>query len=459
MPRDRQGLNQPPRAVPRILRRFRIAVDEGQQRMSMILVSAVAIVSTLLVVLLLTNLGIGEKKVEYRIDAFYAIEDPQFLHVMGALLGPPVVGGNRYEVLLNGDRIFPAMLAAIRGAECSVTFETYIYWSGLIGQEFADALSERARAGVHVHVLLDWVGSGRMSDRLLDELRESGVEIERYHPPSWFGLGRINNRTHRKLLIVDGKVAFTGGVGIADQWTGDAQDAAHWRDTHFRIEGPVVAQAQAAFMDNWMKTTGVVFHGTDYFPRSEALAVDGDGGVAQVFSGSPREGSGSMELMYLLAIQSAVRSIHLSSSYFVPDRSAIRELVEATRRGVSVRIILPGGHIDTQAVRRASKHMWGPLLAAGVEIHEYRPTMFHVKVMIVDAYLVSVGSTNFDDRSFHLNDESNLNIYDRGFAEAQVAVFEADLAKSRRITFEAWKRRPLREKIMDRVAWWMHSQL
>ena len=425
----------------------------------------VATFSSLVVVLLIVNLAIGEKKVEYQVDAFYPVEDPQFVHVMGALLGPPVVPGNRYEALVNGDRIFEAMLAAIRAAEHSITFETYIYWSGRIGDSFADALSERARAGIKVHVLLDWVGSGRMKDRLLDELRTSGVQIERYHPPSWFGLGRLNNRTHRKLLIVDGKVGFTGGVGIADQWTGDAQDAEHWRDTHFRFDGPVVAQAQAAFMDNWMKTTGVVFHGTDYFPRTEPLDDPGaaddheSGGIAQMFSGSPHEGSGSMELMYLLAIQSATRTIELSSSYFVPDDSAVRELIEATRRGVSVRIIVPGVRIDTEAVRKASKHKWGPLLQAGVEIHEYRPTMFHVKVMIVDDYMVSVGSTNFDDRSFHLNDESNLNIYDRTFARRQVAIFEDDLTKSTRITYEAWKRRPFGEKVAERVISLMHAQL
>ena len=425
----------------------------------------VATFSSLVVVLLIVNLAIGEKKVEYQIDAFYPVEDPQFVHVMGALLGPPVVPGNRYEALVNGDRIFEAMLTAIGAAEHSITFETYIYWSGRIGDAFADALSARARAGVKVHVLLDWVGSGRMEDRLLDELRTSGVQIERYHPPTWFGLGRLNNRTHRKLLIVDGKVGFTGGVGIADQWTGDAQDAEHWRDTHFRFDGPVVAQAQAAFMDNWMKTTGVVFHGTDYFPRTEPLDDPGAAddresrGIAQMFSGSPNEGSGSMELMYLLAIQSAVRTIELSSSYFVPDDSAVRELVEATRRGVSVRIIVPGAHIDTELVRKASKHKWGPLLQAGVAIHEYRPTMFHVKVMIVDDYLVSVGSTNFDDRSFHLNDESNLNIYDRTFARRQVALFEDDLTKATRITYDAWKRRPLGEKVAERVISLLHAQL
>ncbi len=423
----------------------------------------IAVFATLTIVLLLVNLGVGEKKVAYRIDAFYPVEDPQFVHVMGVLLGPPVVAGNRYEALVNGDRIFPSMLAAIRDAKHSVAFETYIYWSGAVGQSFADALAERARAGVKVHVLLDWVGSGRMSDGLLDELRESGVQIERYHPPRWLGLGRLNNRTHRKLLVVDGTIGFTGGVGIADQWSGDAQDAAHWRDTHFRFEGPVVAQAQAAFMDNWMKTKGVVFHGTDYFPRvgplDDVVADDERAGTAQVFSGSPNEGSGSMELMYLLSIQSAVRSIRLSSSYFVPDRSAVREFVEARSRGVAIQVIVPGGHIDTKAVRKASKHMWGPLLEAGVEIHEYQPTMFHVKVMIVDEFMVSVGSTNFDDRSFHLNDESNLNIYDAAFARQQVTIFEADLANARRVTLDRWKKRSPWEKVAERVVSLLQSQL
>lgn len=418
-----------------------------------------AIVATLIIFLLLINLGVANEKVEYSIDAFYPVEDPQFVHVMGTLLGPPVVRGNRYEVLLNGDAIFPAMLAAISAAEHSVAFETYIYWSGEIGRDFSDALAQRARAGVKVHVLLDWVGSLPMKDSLLDEMRDAGVQIERYHPPRWLGLGRLNNRTHRKLLIVDGKVAFTGGVGIADQWTGHAQDPKHWRDTHFKVEGPVVAQVQAAFMDNWMQTSGVVFHGTDYFPRTEPLAdIDGDG-LAQMFSGSPNEGSGSMELMYLLSIQSAVRSIRLSSSYFVPDDTAVKEFVEARSRGVDVQIIVPGAHIDTKLVRRASKHKWGPLLEAGVEIYEYRPTMFHVKVMVVDDYMVSVGSTNFDDRSFHLNDESNLNIYDKAFAQQQTAVFDVDRALADRVTLAAWKRRPLWDKGLERIVALMNSQL
>ena len=423
----------------------------------------IAIVATLVAVVVLINLGIGERRVEYRIDAFYPVEDPQFVHVMGALLGPPVIPGNRYAVLVNGDAIFPAMLAAIRAAETTIAFETYIYWSGQIGRDFATALSAKARAGVKVHVLLDWVGSGRIDAKMLSEMEEAGVQLQRFHKPALFGLARLNNRTHRKLLVVDGRVGFTGGVGIADQWTGHAQDPKHWRDTHFRVEGPVVAQVQAAFMDNWMKSTGCVFHGEAYFPRMPPHDAPGgperSEGIAQMFSGSPVEGSGSMELMYLLAIQSATRTIRLSNSYFVPDRVAIREFVEAVGRGVRVQIIVPGAHIDTKLVRYASKHMWGPLLAAGVEIYEYLPTMFHVKVMVVDEYLVSVGSTNFDDRSFHLNDESNLNIYDRAFALEQVGIFTNDLKSTRPIDYAEWKRRSWREKAMERVAHVLQSQL
>ncbi|MGZ8259539.1 MAG: phospholipase D-like domain-containing protein, partial [Caldimonas sp.] len=198
----------------------------------MIIAIVVACLATLAVVLVAVNLGSGEKKIEQRLEHLYGVEDPQFLHVMGVLLGPPIVSGNRFQVLVNGDRIFPAMLEAIRGARRTIAFETYIYWSGTIGRQFADALSERARAGVKVHVLLDWIGSQKMDDAVIDELKSAGVEIRKFHPPHWSHLGRLNNRTHRKLLIVDGRVAFTGGVGIAPEWTGRAQDPDHWRDTH-----------------------------------------------------------------------------------------------------------------------------------------------------------------------------------------------------------------------------------
>jgi cardiolipin synthase len=265
----------------------------------------------------------------------------------------------------------------------------------------------------------------------------------------------MNNRTHRKLLIVDGRVGFTGGVGIADNWDGNAESPKHWRDSHYRIEGPAVAQMQAAFMDNWIKTTGKVLQGEGYFP---ALAPAGEA-EAQVFTASPSGGGDSMLLMYLLAITAAERSIDLSASYFVPDELAREALRSALARGVRVRILVPGEHIDTEVVRKASRASWGELLEAGAEIHEFQPTMFHCKTLIVDRKLVSVGSTNFDNRSFRLNDEANLNIYDADFAERATAVFEADLRRSRRITLEQWQRRPWREKLLEHASSLLSSQL
>jgi len=286
-------------------------------------------------------------------------------------------------------------------------------------------------------------------------MEAAGVHIRKLHPPRWYTLNKLNNRTHRKLLVVDGSVGFTGGVGIATEWTGHAQDPDHWRDTHFRAEGPVVAQMQAVFDENWTKATGEVLHGNDYFP---VVARTGDA-AGQVFSSSPSGGSESMELMYMLMISAAERSIELSSAYFVPDELARDTIVAAIRRGVHVRIITPGPHTDAETARRASRALWGDLLRAGAEIHEYQPTMFHCKVLIVDGLLVSVGSTNFDDRSFRLNDEASLNIYDEAFARRQIEIFEQDLAKSKRMTFERWRARPWTEKSWERAAALLGPQL
>jgi cardiolipin synthase A/B len=410
---------------------------------------------TLGVVLLVVNLASGEKKVERQLQRLYAADEPQFKRAMGALLGPPVIDGNQTQVLLNGDAIFAAMLEAIRHAQRTITFETYIYWSETIGREFADALIERARAGVKVHVLLDWVGSSKMEAKYLVDMKAAGIQVERFHEPHWSNLQRMNNRTHRKLLVVDGEIGFTGGVGIADKWRGNAQDQDHWRDTHFRVEGPVVAQMQSVFMDNWIKATGHVLHGDAYFPALKPRGKD----AAQMFSSSPTGGSESMHLMYLLAITAATRSIHLSNSYFVPDELVERALVAAARRGVKVQIIVPGPVIDTSVVRRASRSRWGPLLEAGIQIAEYQPTMFHCKVLVVDALMVSVGSTNFDSRSLRLNDEANLNVWDASFAQQQVEVFERDLRHSRIVSLADWQHRPLHEKALEQAASLLGSQL
>jgi cardiolipin synthase len=404
---------------------------------------------TFLLTLLGFNLaGDSEQRIRNGIPHGYLVKDPQFVRAMGALLGPPLAEGNRAQTLLNGDEIFPAMLQAIRSARKTITFETYIYWSGQVGKRFADALAERARAGVRVHILVDWVGSQKMDDTLLKEMTEAGVEIFKYHAVHWYTLDRLNNRTHRKLLVVDGRTGFTGGVGIADEWDGHAQDVNHWRDTHFRIEGPVVAQMQAAFADNWIKVSGSVLHGEDYFPRLEPVGPH----LAQVFKSSAQGGAESMHLMYLLSVASAGESIDLAMAYFVPDVLAVEALDDALKRGVRVRILMPGAQTDAGLVRRASRAGWGPMLAKGAELYEYQPTMFHCKVLVVDRLWVSVGSTNFDERSFRLNDEANLNVYDRDFAVRQTAIFEEDLKRAHRVTYDEWRDRPWAEKAWEHVA-------
>ena len=424
-----------------------LAASSGKKR-SVLWTVLISVLATVLVVFFAQNLTTGEKKVKEKLEHRYGIRDAQFQRTMGVMLGPVILPGNRFATLLNGDEIFPSMLQAIKGAQKTITFETYIYWSGDIGKAFADALSQRARAGVKVHVLLDWLGSSKMDQTLLAEMRDAGVQIRRYHEPRWYNLDKLNNRTHRKELIVDGRIGFTGGVGIAPEWTGHAQDPQHWRDSHFRAEGPVVAQMQAVFGDNWSKLTGEVLDGVDYFP---ALAAVGDG-AGQMFASSPSGGSESMQLMYLLMITAAEHSIDLSSSYFVPDELSRDTLVAALRRGVRVRIITPGPHIDSETVRRASRALWGDLLEAGAEIYEYQPTMFHCKVLVADGLVASVGSTNFDERSFRLNDEASLNVYDATFAAHQVEVFERDLKSSRRISVAEWRDRPLVEKVWEHAA-------
>jgi cardiolipin synthase A/B len=426
---------------------------KGRGKLAMMIALAVGV--TVGVILLALNFTSGEKKIRHEIPTLYGVEDPQFLRSMGSLLGPAIVDGNRLTTLLNGDEIFPSMLEAIRAARKTITFETYIYWSGKVGDDFAKALSERARAGVKVHVLLDWVGSGKAKKKYIDEMKAAGVEVDKYHPLRWYNFSRVNNRTHRKLLVVDGKVGFTGGVGIADKWSGHAQDPEHWRDSHFRFEGPAVAQMQAAFIDNWTKTQSKVLHGEEYFPKLDPVGPS----YAQVFKSSPREGSESVRLMYLLSIASARKRLLIANSYFVPDDLSVKTIADARKRGVDVELIVPGTKIDSELSRKASRSRWGDLLEAGVEIYEYQPTMYHCKVMVVDDLWVSVGSTNFDNRSFRLNDEANLNVYDADFARRQTKDFEDDRKKAHRVTLAEWRHRPLWEKITEHAAGLLRSQL
>jgi cardiolipin synthase len=304
-------------------------------------------------------------------------------------------------------------------------------------------------------VLVDWFGSWKIDKALLREMREAGAQVVLYNPLRWNTLTQMNNRTHRKLLVVDGKIGFTGGVGIADEWTGNAQDEKHWRDTHFRLEGPAVAQMQSAFMENWIEATGAVLHGEKYFPQLERRGS----AEAQVFVSSPGGGGESAQFLYLLSIVSAAKSIRMSASYFVPDNVEVEAFTAALKRGVKVQIILPGPLTDSETARRASRADWGPLLRAGAEIYEYQPTMFHAKVLVVDGLWTTVGSTNFDSRSFSVNDEANLNVYDRDFAAVQERIFEEDLKRARRVTLEEWQNRPWLSRLWERATALLSAQL
>jgi cardiolipin synthase A/B len=419
------------------------------------LVIVATVLATAAAVLITANVMLGDKVVDRDVATLYTVADPQFRRSINVLLGPQILEGNRVQTLVNGERFFPAMLQAIREAKQTITFETYIYWSGAIGEQFTAALIERAGAGVKVHVIFDALGSGRIDKNAVERMKAAGVRIERYNPARIELLARINNRTHRKILVVDGRIGFTGGAGIGDEWGGDARNPGEWRDTHYRVEGPAVAQMQAAFMENWIEVTGQVLHGPEYFPP---LAQAG-GELAQFFISSPGGGGESMQVLYLLSIASAARSIDLSAAYFVPDDNEVRMLVAAAKRGVRVRIIVPGPETDSPVVRHASRSTWGELLRAGIEIYEFQPTFFHCKVMVVDGLWTSLGSTNFDTRSFSVNDEANLNVHDEQFAALQTRVFEQDLERSRRITLEAWQSRPWTEKLWEHTVGMLSSQL
>lgn len=419
------------------------------------IVIAISVVVTIFVVLIYANLTPSAPMVATAPGHLHDIRGPQFRRDISLLFGHMLLDGNRVDALHNGDEIFPAMLSAIHSAERSVNLETFVYWQGQIATDFAEALAERARAGVKVNVLLDWLGSQQMRPELIDLMEEAGVVVKRFRPLSWYSLDRFNNRTHRKLLIVDGKTGFTGGVGIAQEWTGNAEDEDHIRDDHYRVEGPVVGQMQAAFMDNWQKAEGQLLHGEDYFPK---LAPAGNLTAHSVTS-SPGAGGESARSMYLLAVTAAQQSIDIGAAYFVPDDLLVEALVKASERGVQIRIQTAGEQSDSDITRHASRGKWGPLLQAGIEIYEYQPTLYHTKLMVIDRHWTMVGSTNFDARSFRLNDENNLNVLDSGFAEQQIKVFEQDLLQSKKYTYERWENRPWTHKLIEPFALMMQSQL
>jgi cardiolipin synthase len=381
--------------------------------------------------------------------------DPSFQATMVAYTGAAVLPGNRVDILLNGEEIFPAKLEAIRAARKTITYAQYVFEDGEPAADTAEALAERCRAGVKVHVLLDAVGAMQMPIQYRQVMEDAGCKVATYRPLAPWAIDRVNHRNHRRVLVADGRVGITGGSGTSGKWSGNGRQEGHWRDTDLRVEGPVVDQLQGAFAENWLEATGVALGGAEYFPRSRPVRRGVD---AQVVRSSPAGGSVAMYTMFLLAMASARRSIYITNPYFVPDEKMIDTLAQASQRGVRVVLLLPGP-IDHNLVRQASRGELGQLLRRGVEIHEYRAALLHAKTMVIDSMWATVGSTNLDRRSFELNEELNLVVYDTEIARRLEEVFAKDLEHSRRVTYEQWRRRGFLARMLETLAIPIRSQL
>lgn len=412
---------------------------------------ATAVVSGLATAFVYRNFLEGEKKVMHDITTDYGVDAPEFTNTINNIIGPPLLKGNKVTILQNGKEIFPAMLQAIRSAQHSITFENFVFTQGKLTAAFVDALEERARAGIKIHFLQDAMGCNCLHGEEMHRLRAAGVEVEIFR---FFHL-RMNERTHRKLLIIDGHIGFIGGAGISDDWLGDADKPNRWRETQYQVEGPVVAQMQQAFLDNWIQTRGRVLHGNHYFPT-----IKENGPLScQVFQSSAAEGADCARLMLLFSIAAARKSIRIATAYFVPDSLIVRTLVQARERGISVEIMTTGPHIDRTIVRWVGRSLWEPLLKAGVKFYEYSPCRFHCKYLVIDGKWTSVGSSNIDDRSLRLNEEANLNVMDADFGAAHMAIFEQDKHHCELITLEKWHQRSLREKLIANTCNLFKSQM
>ncbi len=382
------------------------------------------------------------------LDHEFSVDDDEFLTTIAGATGVPFFEGNKIEILNNGDAFYPAMLKAIRQAQCSVTIEAYIYWAGNIGRRFADGLAERANSGVCVKILLDAVGSSTIGDEILEILERGGCQLAWYNPARPYSIGRFNHRTHRKSLIIDGRVAFTGGAGIADHWMGNAEDAQHWRDIQIRLEGPAVVPLQTGFAQNWLQSTGEVVTGFEFYPPIDEPA--GKLAVQTILS-SPETGASAARTFYYLSIAAARRTIFIANPYFIPDQGAIDLLVAAKARGVDVRIMVAGIHNDAWLARQNSVRLYYPLLKAGIQIFEYNHTMLHQKTMVVDGVWCTVGTTNFDSRSFAHNEENNVCFCDAHLAKQLEAIFNADIKGCELITLEKWQNRGIVSKAVQGV--------
>jgi cardiolipin synthase len=410
-----------------------------------LVIAIIAIVAQSLVLFL----ALFEPGLDYKIEqaAFGPPDSPEFMRMLEVLTDAQVTRRSSIEVFTNGENYYEAELEAIRRAERNINLEAYIFQKGRVGDEFVKVLTERARAGVQVNLVLDAIGSFASWNSYFKELRAAGGRVCWYHPFKWYTLPRINNRTHRELIIVDGTVGFIGGAGFADHWRYPVKDHPRWRDSMFRVEGDAVANLQATFAENWLEASGEILAHKDYFPECKAE----ESTPTLIVNSSPSTGrSTRARILFQMLLASAQKSILITTPYFLPDRSARAEMVRAIReRGVKIQIIVPGKKSDHALTRNSSRRLYGDLLAAGAKIYEYNPTMIHAKTLVVDGIWSIVGSTNFDNRSFGINDEVNLAAFDEALAARITEDFEHDRADSRAVSYEEWQRRSIFERIHE----------
>jgi cardiolipin synthase len=414
-----------------------------------------AIVYVLIIVVLFLFIWSTQREREshVRVPDFRSFDEA--LPSIANLTGAPILNGNSAEVLQNGDGFFPRLFEDIAKAKESIHLETYVWWKGEICDRLAHALADKARQGVEVRLTLDATGSGKGDDELFEEMEKAGVKISYYHPIRVRDLGLINNRTHRKVAIFDGKVAYVFGHGMAQEWTGHGQDEEHWRDTGVRLQGPIVNAVQGTFAENWVEMTAEVVAGDKYFPR---LATAGNI-RAHMTASSPNGGVARLELLYKLAIASAQKELIIENPYFIPDQELVDLLGHAVERGVDVKVMVPGHVTDSSVVRHAGHGQFEQLVRRGVKIYEYQKTLNHQKIMIIDGLWSQVGSANFDDRSLDINDEASVGLIDPSVATQLKDAFEADLRDCTRVDLETWNRRSWWHKLEDKFSYAINEQL
>jgi cardiolipin synthase len=381
--------------------------------------------------------------------------DAAFYPTLQAYAGAPILAGNDVQVLLNGEQIFPTVVKAIRAARTSITYAQYFVEEGPAADDIVEALAERCRARVPVHVLLDGFGTLSMPARYTEALDQAGCQVRTFRAVRPWALRRANSRNHRRILVVDGRVGFTGGSGVSRKWMGDGRTAGHWRDTDVRVEGPAVEWMQAAFLENWTESAGEALGGESYFPRQHSRPGQV---AAQVVRSSPEGGSFAMYNTLLIALNAARQSIRITNPYFLLDDAMTDALLNRLRRGVSIEVLVPGT-IDHKFVRQASRATWGPLLKAGVKIYEYRPALLHAKTMVIDGRWATVGSANLDPRSLALSQELNVIVYDRAVATRLEEVFAADLAQATAVDYDRWRRRGLQARLFESLVFPLRDML